>query len=54
MIVVWHVGAGLGLQFVENYDQISTIANAATTYQNCDAWGLYTKYNLVLQEDSGV
>lgn len=44
--IAFHVGAGLGMQFVENLDRINQVSNSSLTYKNCDAWDLYTDFNV--------
>lgn len=52
-IQAWHIGEGLGVQFLESKDNIPTVP--ADYQSTCDAWKSYYHGNpLYLQEDSGL
>jgi FtsP/CotA-like multicopper oxidase with cupredoxin domain len=52
--IAFHVSAGFGAQFVERLKDINIESNVTQTYKTCSQWDAWTKFNLVLQFDSGV
>lgn len=53
--VAWHVGLGLGAQFLEDAEHIQTTPNLGNDFkEQCRAWNEYSATSIYKQEDSGL
>ncbi|TVY85339.1 Laccase [Lachnellula suecica] len=52
--IVWHVGAGLALQFLERASEIPTTMDLSSLPSRCDAWDAYYSTTPDTQLDSGL
>jgi hypothetical protein len=52
--IVWHVGAGLALQFLERQSEIAGLMDLSGLASECDAWDTYYAGTPDKQLDSGL
>lgn len=52
--IVWHVGAGLALQFLERASEIPTTMDLSGISDECSTWDTYYAATSFKQLDSGL
>lgn len=53
--IAWHASEGLGMQFVERYDEIAGNVGLSTAWNDlCTAWDNYNSSMTYKQDDSGI
>jgi len=52
--IAWHIGLGLGVQFLERADDIAGLGMGSTWTDECKAWNSYYETAQFKEEDSGL
>ncbi|KIY00524.1 uncharacterized protein Z520_04209 [Fonsecaea multimorphosa CBS 102226] len=52
--IAWHVGLGLGAQFLEEPAQIKNLGIGQDWYNECSQWNTYSQTAIFQEEDSGL
>ena len=50
----WHVGEGLGVQFLERESEIASTMSLSTLDAPCKAWDNYAPTEYYVKDDSGL